>query len=79
MSSLKLSSDQFTGDSKVKVSVDVKNTEKRSGQETVELYSRDHFASVTPSVKRLRAFRKIESREKQRLSNLKFPQVIWLL
>ncbi len=60
LSNLKLSADQLAGDSKIKVSVDVKNTGHRSGQETVELYSRDHFASVTPSVKRLRAFRKVE-------------------
>ena len=60
LSNLKLSSDQLTGNSKIKISVEVKNTGQRSGQETVELYSRDHFASVTPSVKRLRGFKKVE-------------------
>ncbi|WP_051312862.1 glycoside hydrolase family 3 N-terminal domain-containing protein [Sporocytophaga myxococcoides] len=60
LSNLKLSSDQLTGDSKIKVSVDIKNTGQRVGKETVELYSRDHFASVTPSVKRLRGFKKVE-------------------
>lgn len=60
LSNLKLSSDQLTEDSKIKVSVDVKNTGQRSGHETVELYSRDHFASVTPSVKRLRGFKRVD-------------------
>lgn len=42
------------------VSVRVTNTGERTGQETVQLYVTDKVASVTPSVKRLRAFRKVE-------------------
>jgi beta-glucosidase len=44
----------------VKVSVHVTNTGKRAGKEVVQLYTIDHFASITPDVKRLRAFEKIE-------------------
>jgi beta-glucosidase len=58
-SNLKLSSDKLTGNGTLKVSVTVKNTGKMAGKETVELYSRDLYASITPSVKRLRRFQKI--------------------
>ncbi len=40
-------------------SITVKNTGSREGKHTVELYTRDLFASITPSMKRLRAFDKI--------------------
>lgn len=41
------------------VSVDVKNTGDRPGQEVVQLYVSDLYASVSPPVKRLKAFKKI--------------------
>ena len=44
----------------LKVSVTVTNTGSRQGKHTVELYSRDVYASITPSVKRLRGFDKID-------------------
>lgn len=56
---LKLSSDKLTKDGKLKVSVEVKNTGKKDGKIAVELYTRYHFASITPSVRRLRKFQKI--------------------
>lgn len=43
----------------VKVSVDVKNTGKKAGKETVMVFSSDLVASITPDVRRLRAFDKI--------------------
>jgi len=42
------------------VSVDVKNTGKVAGKESVMLFSSDLVASITPDVRRLRAFEKIE-------------------
>jgi beta-glucosidase len=42
------------------VTVDVKNTGDREGKESVLLYSREEYASVTPDTKRLRAFDKID-------------------
>lgn len=43
----------------VAVQVTVTNTGARAGTETVLLFTRQHYASVTPSVRRLRAFQKV--------------------
>jgi beta-glucosidase len=43
----------------IAVTVDVTNTGERPGKAVVELYTRDHFASLTPRVKKLRRFEKI--------------------
>lgn len=45
---------------KLRLSVDVTNTGKRKGTETVHVFIRDLFASVVPPVKRLRAFRQVD-------------------
>lgn len=58
-SDLQMSKTNFSGDEKVSIMVTVKNTGKMGGKHTVELYSRDLFASVTPDQKRLRNFKKI--------------------
>lgn len=47
------------GDS-LTVRVTVENTGARAGRETVLLFSRQHYASVTPSLRRLRAFEGVE-------------------
>jgi beta-glucosidase len=57
--SLRLSSNILRPGETLTVSVDVKNTGARAGKETVELYTSDLFASITPAGKRLRAFTKI--------------------
>jgi beta-glucosidase len=44
----------------VVVRVDVKNSGTRKGEEVVQLYLRDDFASVTRPVKELKAFKKLE-------------------
>ena len=59
-SNLKLSSNSLSADDELSVSVEIKNTGKRTGKEAVELYVSDLYASITPDVKRLRAFEKIE-------------------
>lgn len=58
-SNLQLSSKTLTATGKLTVSVTVKNTGTREGMHSVELYTHDLYASVTPCVKRLRAFQKI--------------------
>ena len=39
--------------------VTVANTGERAGQESILLFTRQHYASVTPSMRRLRAFQKV--------------------
>jgi beta-glucosidase len=58
-SDLKFNSPALTGNAKLTVSITVKNTGGRDGKHAVELYTRDLYASITPSMKRLRAFQKI--------------------
>ena len=58
-SNLKVSTPEFSKGDTLKISVDVKNTGKRSGKESVLLFSSDLYASITPDAKRLRRFNKI--------------------
>src|SRR5690348_2425495 len=58
-SDIKLSSPTLKGNEKLTVTVTVKNTGSRDGLHTVELYTRDVYASITPNMQRLRAFKKI--------------------
>ncbi len=50
---------EFGMDDEITISVTVKNTGTREGKEVVQLYVSDMVASVTPSVKRLRGFDKV--------------------
>ncbi len=59
-SNLRVDRKDFRAGDIIKVSVDVENTGKVSGKEAVLLYSSDLYASLTPDVKRLRDFTKIE-------------------
>ena len=56
---LTLNSSTLTAKTSIKVSITVTNTGSRAGKHTVELYTRDLYASITPCMKRLRAFQKI--------------------
>ena len=59
-SNLKVSQSDFRHGDIIKVSVDVKNTGKVAGKESVLLFSSDFIASMVPDGRRLRAFDKIE-------------------
>ena len=54
-----VSASEFTSEDLLKVTVDVTNTGKVAGKESVLLFSTDLYASSTPDVRRLRAFDKI--------------------
>lgn len=59
-SDIKLSTAALKGNENLIIKVQVKNTGAIDGRHTVELYSRDMYASITPNMKRLRAFQKID-------------------
>jgi beta-glucosidase len=54
-----LSNKVLTGTQTLEVKVKVKNTGQRAGDHSVELYTRDLFASITPPGRRLRAYQKV--------------------
>ena len=54
-----LSTSKWDGTGKVIVEVDVKNTGDREGMETVQLYIRDLFSSVTRPVLELKGYKKV--------------------
>ena len=51
---LEINKDEFSLNDTIKVSVNVKNLSGIDGYETIQLYSSDLYASVTPDIKRLR-------------------------
>ena len=59
-SNLKVDKAEFTSDDQLTFTVDVQNTGSASGKESVLLFSSDLVASVSPDVRRLREFTKIE-------------------
>jgi beta-glucosidase len=58
-SNLRLSAAKVPAGGSVTVSVDVRNTGDRGGDEVVQLYIRDDVASVAEPVKALKGFRRI--------------------
>jgi len=59
-SNLKLNTDTLSGNQKMTISVDVKNTGKREGKEVVQLYIGELYASIIPPVRQLKGFDKID-------------------
>ncbi|GJM64187.1 glycoside hydrolase family 3 N-terminal domain-containing protein [Persicobacter diffluens] len=59
-SNLEISSASMSRNGSLKITVEVKNVGKRAGKEVVQLYLSDLVATVSPSVKRLKRFQKID-------------------
>ena len=59
-SNMKLNSKSINSDNQLLVSVDIKNTGNVIGKEVVQLYIRDHYATISPSLKKLKRYTKIE-------------------
>lgn len=57
---LTVSSTTFGPNDELEISVDITNSGDRSGKDVVQLYVSDLVASITPPVKRLRGFEKID-------------------
>jgi len=66
---IKLSSDSMKENGKIKASIEVKNTGKYDGMETVQLYIHDCLSTSTRPVKELKGFQKIflKAGEKQKV------------
>ncbi len=58
-SGLQVDRTEFTSEDVIKVTVNVKNTGKVAGKESVLLFSSDHYASCVPDNNRLRDFTKV--------------------
>jgi beta-glucosidase len=58
-SGLRLGAERMDAAGRMTVQVTVANTGGRAGEETVLLFTRQHFASTTPYTRRLRAFQKV--------------------
>jgi beta-glucosidase len=61
-SDLKLGAPTVSPGGTVPVSVNLRNTGAREGTETVLLFTRQRYASITPAVKRLRGFQRVALR-----------------
>ena len=59
-SDLKLSTDSFSKNGEIQVSVTLKNTGKVAGKEVVQMYIRDLIGSITRPVKELKGFEMVE-------------------
>jgi len=59
-SNLKVSQSDFNASDELTVTIDVTNTGKVAGKESVLMFTSDLVASTTPDSRRLRAFQKIE-------------------
>ena len=60
LASHRLISKSINFDSELLVSVDIKNTGNVIGKEVIQLYIRDHYATISPSLKKLKRYTKIE-------------------
>jgi beta-glucosidase len=58
-SNLVVDKNSYSLSDKITVAVDVKNTGVRAGKEVVQLYARDHFATVSPPLRKLVRYNKI--------------------
>lgn len=59
-SNFQVDKSEFTANDELSFSVDITNTGNKTGKESALLFSSDLVASLTPDVRRLRAFEKVE-------------------
>ena len=75
-SNLRVNKKEINSNDELHVTVTVRNTGERSGKEVVQLYLRDMYASITPVVKKLVGFKKIElsPQQSQQVSFIIVPE-----
>ena len=79
--SLQLSAQRIRPEGSLTVTVELENVGQRAGDEVVQLYLRDVFASVTRPVKELKGFQRVtlQPGEKKRVEFKLTPTRTWLL
>ena len=70
-SNLNIDKKILEGNEVLNVTIDVKNSGITKGKEVIQLYVRDHYASISPSLKKLKRFAKIELNPNEK-STIKF-------
>jgi beta-glucosidase len=65
-SNLKINKKKINEREEIIISVDVENTSDITGKEVVQLYTRDHYATIAPPLKKLQRFTKIELSAKEK-------------
>ena len=58
-SNLVVDKNNYSLSEQINITVDVKNVGKREGKEVVQLYARDHFASISPPLRKLVRYNKV--------------------
>ena len=58
-SNLVVDKNNYNLSEQINITVDVKNVGKREGKEVVQLYTRDHFATISPPLRKLIRYNKI--------------------
>ena len=58
-SNLAIDKDSYSLSDEITITVDVKNIGERAGKEVVQLYARDHFATISPVLRKLVRYNKI--------------------
>jgi len=78
ITNLQLSQQRIPVNGRLTVSVDIRNTGKRAGDEVVQLYIRDPVASVSRPVKELKGFQRVtlQAGEKRRLEFVLTPELL---
>lgn len=67
-SNLNISKKLFTKNEEINVTIDVKNSGNFKGKEVIQLYIRDHYASISPPLKKLKRFAKVELNPNEKLT-----------
>ncbi len=73
-SNLKLNKEEYKINDTITLSIDIENKSENSGKEVIQVYSSDLIATITPSVKKLKAFKKVYIQANQKKNvTLKIP------
>jgi len=63
---LEISSSKISNNETLIIKVDIENTGDIKGKEVVQLYIRDHYATISPSLRKLKRYTKIELEPNQK-------------